>query len=90
MMRCPHCERPGIPPLRKAILSPGMPAICTACGNSSSISYLSWLTAMLPGTVLMVAALLVNSQRLEWTLNSIGFLLMIVIPLVFTPLRKQQ
>jgi hypothetical protein len=44
----------------------------------------------LPGSVLMVAALLVNSQRLEWTLNGIGFLLMLVIPLLFTPLRKQS
>jgi hypothetical protein len=44
----------------------------------------------LPGSVLMVAALLVNSQRLEWTLNGIGFLLMLVIPLLFTLLRKQS
>ena len=90
MMRCPHCQQAGISPLRKAILSPGMPAVCQACGKTSSISYPSWLTAMLPGSVLMVAALLVNSQRLEWTLNGVGFMLMIVIPLLFTPLRKQR
>jgi hypothetical protein len=90
MVRCPHCERQGISPLRKAILSPGMPAVCKACGKSSSITYPSWLTAMVPGSVLMVAALLVNSRQLEWTLNGIGFLLMLVIPLLFTPLRKQS
>ena len=33
---------------------------------------------------------LVNSRQLEWTLNGIGFLLMLVIPLLFTPLRKQS
>jgi hypothetical protein len=90
MVRCPHCERPGISPLRKAILSPGMPAVCKDCGKSSSITYPSWLTAMVPGSVLMVAALLVNSRQLEWTLNGLGFLLMVVIPLLLTPLRKQH
>jgi hypothetical protein len=90
MIRCPHCARPGISPLRKAIMSPGISAVCTVCGKPSGIRYPSWLTAMLPGSVLMVAALLVQSARLEWTLNTLGFLLMIVIPLVFTPLRKEQ
>jgi hypothetical protein len=90
MIRCPHCEQPGISPLRKAILSPGLSAVCAVCGKPSSISYPSWVTSMLPGSVLMVAALLVHSERLEWTLNTVGFLLMIVIPLLFTPLRKQQ
>ena len=90
MIRCPHCEHAGISPLRKAILSPGISAVCRVCGKPSSVSYPSWLSAMLPGSVLMVAALLVNSQRLEWTLNGVGFLLMIVLPLLFTPLRKQR
>jgi hypothetical protein len=90
MIRCPHCEQPGISPLRKAIMSPGISAVCAVCGKPSGISYPSWLTSMLPGSVLMVAALLVHSERLEWTLNAVGFLLMIVIPLLFTPLRKEH
>jgi hypothetical protein len=90
MIRCPHCEQTGISPLRKAILSPGISTVCAVCKKPSSISYPSWLTAMLPGSVLMIAALLVQSERLEWTLNTVGFLLMIVIPLLFTPLRKRQ
>ena len=90
MIRCPHCEQPGISPLRKAILSPGISAVCAVCRKPSGITYPSWLTSMLPGSVLMVAALLVPSERLEWTLNTVGLLLMIVIPLLFTPLRKQQ
>ena len=90
MIRCPHCEQPGISPLRKAIMSPGISAVCAVCGKPSGIRYPSWLTAMLPGSVLMIAALLVQSERLEWTLNAAGFLLMIVIPLLFTPLRKEH
>ena len=90
MIRCPHCGQPGISPLRKAILSPGISAVCTVCKKPSSISYPSWLTAMLPGSVLMIAGLLVQSVRLEWILNTAGFLLMIVIPLLYTPLHKQQ
>ena len=89
MLNCPHCNQPGISPLRKALLSPGMLAICRTCGKSSIIGYPSWLTAMLPGSLLMVAALLVHSEQLVWTLNTVGFLLMIVVPLLFTPLRKQ-
>ena len=90
MMRCPHCEQPGISPLRKAIMSPGLSAICRVCKKPSSIGYPSWLAAMIPGSVLMTVALFARSERLEWILNIAGFLLMIVIPLLYTPLRKQQ
>jgi hypothetical protein len=87
MFNCPHCEKAGISPLRKAILSPGLLATCNSCGRSSGIRYPSWLLAMLPGSVLMIAALFVESGSVEWSLNIIGFLLMIVIPLLFTPLH---
>ena len=89
MFRCPHCGKPGISPLRKAILSPGLLATCTACNGSSGIRYPSWLTAMLPGSVLMIAALFVASEALEWGLNIVGFLLIVVIPFFFTPLQKE-
>jgi len=47
-----------------------------------------WLAAMLPGTGLMIAALFVDSATLEWALNITGFLLMVVMPFLFTPLCK--
>ena len=90
MFHCPHCEEPGISPLRKAILSPGLLATCNSCSGSSSIRYPSWLTAMLPGSVLMIAALFVGSDSTEWSLNIIGLILMIVIPLLFTPLHRED
>ena len=90
MFRCPHCEKPSISPLRKVILSPGLLATCNACNGQSSIRYPSWLTAMLPGSVLMIAALFVASASLEWSLNIVGFILMVVIPFLFTPLRKEN
>jgi len=90
MFRCPHCEKPGISPLRKTIMSPGLLATCNFCSGSSSIRYPSWLTAMLPGSVLMIAALIVDSESLEWSLNIVGFMLMVVIPFLFTPLRKEN
>ena len=89
MFRCPHCEKPSISPLRKAILSPGLLATCNSCSGASSIRYPSWLTAMLPGSVLMIAALFVASESLEWSLNIVGFLLMVIIPFIFTPLHKE-
>ena len=90
MFRCPHCEKPSISPLRKAILSPGLLATCISCNGLSGIRYPSWLTAMLPGSVLMIAALFVASESLEWSLNIVGFILMVGIPFLFTPLHKEN
>lgn len=90
MFRCPHCEKSGIKPLRKAILSPGLVASCKICGELSGIRYPSRLTAMLPGSVLMIAALFVDSKPLEWGLNIVGFMLVVIIPLLFTPLHKEN
>ena len=90
MFQCPHCEKPSISPLRKAILSPGLLATCNSCTGASSIRYPSWLTAMLPGSILMIAALFVASESLEWGLNIVGFILMVVIPFLFTPLHKES
>jgi len=48
------------------------------------------LIAMLPGSALMIAALFVESDSAGWWLNSIGLLLMIVIPLLFVPLHREK
>ena len=90
MFRCPHCEEPGISPLRKAILSPGLVAICKSCSESSGVRYPSWLLAIIPGTILMLAALFVTSESLEWSLNIAGFTLMLILPFFFTPLHKEN
>ena len=90
MFNCPHCEKPGISPLRKAVLSPGLFATCKSCSGSSTIRYPSWLAAMLPGSVLMLASLFVASESLEWGLNIAGFTLMVVLPFFFTPLGKEN
>ena len=44
---------------------------------------------MLPGTALMIAALLVDSGTNEWLLNVGGIALMIFIPLLFAPLHPE-
>lgn len=90
MFLCPHCEKRGIPPLRKVILSPGFSATCISCGGLSGLRYPSWLIAMLPGTALMIAALFADSETAEWSLNIAGLVLMIVIPFGFTPLHKEE
>ena len=90
MFPCPHCEKPGIPPLRKAILSPGLLATCKSCSGTSGIRYREWLIAMLPGSALMIAAMFVGADSVEWSLNIIGFLLVIVIPCLFTPLHRED
>jgi hypothetical protein len=45
---------------------------------------------MLPGSLLMIAALFVESDSVEWALNIIGLILMIVIPFLFTPLHTEN
>jgi len=90
MFHCPHCEKPGISPVRKAILSPGLLATCKSCNGSSTLRYPSWLMGMLPGSILMIAAMFVGSDSVEWSLNIIGVILMIIIPLLFAPLHKEE
>jgi len=45
---------------------------------------------MLPGTILMIAALFVGSVSVEWSLNIVGITLMIIIPFLFTPLHIEE
>jgi hypothetical protein len=89
MFQCPHCGKPGISPLRKAILSPGLLATCKSCRGLSGLRYFTWLIAMLPGSILMIAALFVESGQVEWALNIIGLVLMVVIPWLFAPLHAE-
>ena len=86
MFRCPHCNKPEISPLRKLILSPGLKANCGSCGGLSEIRYPSWLIALLPSSILLIAALFVDSETAAWSLNIIGLFLMIIFPFFFTPL----
>lgn len=89
MFHCPHCEKPGIRPLSKAIAGPGQPARCGLCGQLARIDLRTWLIAILPGTALMTAAFFVQSSVLEWGLNLAGLGLMILLPLFFAGLRKE-
>lgn len=90
MFSCPHCEKPGISPVRKAILSPGLLATCKSCSGLSTLRYPSWLMGMFPGSFLMIAAMFVDSDSVEWSLNIIGIVLMIIIPLLFAPLHIEE
>ena len=90
MINCPHCEKPGISPVRKAILSPGLLATCNTCGGTSTTRYPSWLKAMIPGSILMTISMFMESATIEWTLSIIGFVLMIIIPYYYSPLHKED
>ena len=90
MFTCPHCEKPGISPLRKVILSPGLQATCSICGGASSTRYASWLSAVLPGSLLLMAGIFVESNLIAWSLNIFGLLLIIIVPLWFAPLHKDE
>lgn len=89
MIRCPHCRQAGVPILRKAILSPGLLATCSLCKGESSLRYTGWLTAMIPGSALMIVSMFVDNTAVEWTLSGIGMVLVIALPLWFAPLHKE-
>jgi len=38
----------------------------------------------------MIAAMFVDSETKEWSLNIVGVLLMIILPLLFAPLHKED
>jgi hypothetical protein len=88
MYICPHCEKQGITILRKALLSPGMPAICKSCGKPISVTYRSWIKAALPGAAVMIGAVFLDSDLLMYGLSVIGFALMIWLHLLTVPLVK--
>ena len=90
MFKCAHCGEKTISPLRKLVLGPGMPASCKQCGELSGVTYPAWLTAMIPGSILMIAALFVESESLEFNLNVVGFLLMLAIPFLFLKMQKEE
>jgi len=76
--------------LRKLILSPGILAKCRSCDGSSGIRYPAWLIAIVPGSILMLAAFFVDSEIIEWSLNIGGLVLMIVLPFLFAPLHVEK
>jgi hypothetical protein len=45
---------------------------------------------MLPGAILMIVALFVDSKTAEWALNIIGLIFIIILPFMFTPLHKED
>jgi len=45
---------------------------------------------MLPGSAFLIAALFVDLRSLEWGLNIVGFVLMVVIPFLYTPLHRED
>jgi len=46
--------------------------------------------AILPGSILMIAALFGDSEAAEWSLNVVGLILMILLPFLFTPLHNEE
>ena len=90
MYKCPHCEKPGITALRKAVLSPGMPATCKSCGKPVGVTYRSWILAALPGAAVMIGAMFLESKILMYGLSFVGFALMIWIHLLTVPLVKEE
>ena len=71
MYECPYCKKPGITVLRKALLSPGMPAICKSCGKPIVVTYKSWIKGALPGAVVMIGAMFFESNLLTYGLRNV-------------------
>ena len=90
MYKCPYCKKPGITVLRKALLSPGMPAICKSCGKPIVVTYRSWIKGALPGSAVMISAMFFESNLFTYGLSIVGFALMIWLHLLWVPLDKDR
>ena len=88
MYTCPHCSQPAITPLRKAILGPGAPVTCKACGEPVGIGFSEWLKAAAPGAIVMTAAAFLDSTAWMYGLSAVGLVLMIGMHLARVPLVK--
>lgn len=89
MYECPHCGKPAISFLRKAILGPGAPVPCQACGKTIKVTFADWLKAALPGAAVMIAALFFDSNLAVYGLSLIGLALMIGLHVLWVPLVKE-
>lgn len=89
MLNCPHCGEKGVSPLRKILLSPGLPAKCKSCGEFIAVTYPPVLKAIVPGGLLMIAAEFVDHEILAWTLSLGGIALWLAMHLMFVPLVKE-
>ena len=88
MYTCPHCQQPGISAAKKALLGPGSEIKCAACGQPVAIRFKPWLQAALPGVLVMVAAIFIESQPLMYGVSAMGLALMIGMHLAWAPLDK--
>ncbi|MDH5571409.1 MAG: hypothetical protein OEY89_06560 [Gammaproteobacteria bacterium] len=88
MFCCPYCEKPGISVSHKLIMSPGSRVTCQTCGEISRVSAPAWLTDIFLGAVMMLASFFVDSELIKLILGSGGFVMMMLLPFIFTPLCK--
>ena len=89
MYAFPHCNKPGISALRRALLGPAFPATCTACGRKVGVSAGRSLVAIAPFMVATIVAPFAPTPALSIAAWVVGALAMFALFFKFVPLIKR-
>ena len=89
MYACPHCNKPGVSALRRALLGPAIPATCTVCGRKVGVSAVRSLVAVAPFMVAVTVARFAPTPALSIAAWVVGALAMFALFFTFVPLIKR-
>jgi len=88
MLSCPHCGGPGISLLRRAFLSPAIPATCSLCGGRVTVSAARNFASVIPFLAAIVVASHVPTLALSVLALFVGGVLMFYVNFRYVPLIK--
>ena len=88
ILKCPHCEKPGISMMRKLALGPAFPATCVSCKRRVGVPWWSLLSGVPFVGALVVFAIADNAQ-LGVAALVLGGAAMLVIHGRYVPLEKR-
>jgi hypothetical protein len=59
---CPHCERPGITTLKKALMGPATTRKCSECGNAVSLHAKYFYAILFPLLLIIVSTAFIDNR----------------------------
>ena len=92
MSACPSCKKPAIARWKMAFLSPFTPTPCEACDIELTVSWRSYLTAIIPGSIIFIFAYFgfEESSIKQYVGFGAGVVLMWICQIYFMPLSIKQ
>jgi hypothetical protein len=88
-LKCPHCGKAGITPIRKMFLGPAVPATCKTCGRKVGVPYTSILTVIPFFAAVLFAHFAIEPFWLKAVVWAGGFTAMSVAHIRWVPLEQR-